>query len=129
MKAMEATTDTPASNVSRRHNAGRSNAKQIASTIASARRTCDTHPNCVKVSTSRSAPEAIVARRLSPLNDIANNSTQVSPETTAKVIPIHAVARSCLSTHAFARGSARKARSATSSRKITAPAVIAEAVK
>jgi Protein of unknown function (DUF1097) len=54
---MDATRDTAATSASRRHNAERSRARQIARTTAIAKRTCDTNPNCVKLSTSRSAPD------------------------------------------------------------------------
>src|ERR1700751_613965 len=126
---MEATRDTAAASASQRHDAERSKARQIASTIASARRTWDTNPNCVKLSTSRSAPDITASPTPSPLKDIVNNSTQVSPETMATASPIQATARTCLRTSAPAGGTARNAGSATKPQKIRAPAVVAEAAK
>jgi hypothetical protein len=126
---MEPARHTPAASASRRHNAERSKARQIASTIASAKRTCDTNPNCVKLSTSRSAPEITASPRLSSLNDIVSNSTQASPETTAVASPIQATARTCLRTSAPAGGIVRNAGSATEPWKIRAPAIVAEAAK
>src|SRR5450631_4243784 len=126
---MDAIRPTAAPSPSQRHTAERSKARQIASTIASARRTCDTSPNCVKLSTSRSAPDITASPRLSALNDIVSNSTKISPENTAAASPIHATARTCLWTSAFAGGAARKAGSATKPRNIRAPANVAEAAK
>jgi hypothetical protein len=116
-------------NASQRHNAERPKARQIASTIASAKRICDTNPNCVKLSTSRSAPDIIASPRFSPLNDIVSNKTQTSPEARATASPIHTIARIRLRTSARAGGAARKADSAIKPRKIKAPATIAEAAK
>ena len=102
VQAIEATSDTAAANASQRHNAERSKARQIASTMASAKRTCATKPNCVKLSTSRSAPDITASPRPSSLNDIVSNSTQASPETAATASAIQVVARNCLSIGAAA---------------------------
>ena len=125
---MEATSDTAAASESRRHNAERSKARQIASAMAIAKRTCATKPNCVKLSTSSSAPDITASPGLSSLNDIVSNNTNASPETTVTASPIQVVARSCLSIGAAA-AAARNAGPATKPRNTRAPAVIAEAAK
>jgi len=129
VRSIDAVRPTAAPRPSQRQNAERSKARQNASRIASARRTCETDPNCVRLSTSRSAPDVMASPRLSSLNDIVSNSTQASPEITVAARLIQATYRVCIRNSFAAASCDFKAGLATTAGNTSVPVTIAVAAK
>src|SRR5437763_8505302 len=129
VQAINAIRATAAPKASPRHHAERSKTRHIASTIARAKRICDIHPNCVKLITSRSAPEVIASPTPSSLNDIVSKSSQTSAEITATARLIQATFRVCVRNGFAAASCAFKVGSATTARNTTVPVTIAVAAK